>query len=404
MKRILFVDDETSFLDGVRRMLLSERERWQMKFLTSGEDALSACAEQPFDVVVSDLRMPGMDGIELLGKIRELYPETARILISGNSEFTLPSRAVSVAYRILVKPCHEPELRQALERVFSLQDVLGDASLREIIGTLGELPSLSATYTALTDALNDPESSMRTITQIIQKDAAMCAKILQVVNSGFFGLALQSIGLEHAVSYLGLDTIRTLALHSETFRVFVPDKRIPGQFLREMQQEAQNAAIVVSSLALQRKVREAALVAALLHEIGTLVLASSMPQKFLAVLEMMKTTGCSRVHAEETILGTTHAEIGAYLLGLWGINNAVIEAIAYHHHPMRVKHIEWDCTYAFYLANLLAHHIKDHPEDVKGEELSEEERDSLKSMGMLPEFASYRSHAAEMLKEQGVLV
>ena len=170
----------------------------------------SACAELPFDVVVSDLRMPGMDGVELLGKIRELYPETARILISGNSEFTLPSRAVSVAYRILVKPCHEPELRQALERVFTLQSVLGNPSLQEIIGTLGELPTLSATYTALTDALNDPDSSMRTITQIIQKDAAMCAKILQVVNSGFFGLALQSIGLEHAVSYLGMDTIRTL--------------------------------------------------------------------------------------------------------------------------------------------------------------------------------------------------
>ena len=110
------------------------------------------------------------------------------------------------------------------------------------------------------------------------------------------------------------------------------------------------------------------------------------------------------MQAEETVLGTTHAEIGAYLLGLWGINNAVIEAIAYHHHPLRVAHLEWDSTSAFYLAHLLAHHVVEHPEDAKGEALEEEERASLKAMGMLNEFASYRRSAVEVLKEHGVSV
>jgi YesN/AraC family two-component response regulator len=86
MKRILFVDDESRVLDGLRRMLYAQRQRWEMEFALGGEAALEACEKGAFDVVVSDMRMPGMDGATLLGHIRDRYPSSARVILSGFSE------------------------------------------------------------------------------------------------------------------------------------------------------------------------------------------------------------------------------------------------------------------------------------------------------------------------------
>ncbi len=122
MKRILFVDDEKNVLDGVRRMLHAARDRWEMEFVTSGDAALAASKKCAFDVVVSDLRMPGMDGAELLGHIRDQFPGTARIILSGYSEPALAARAAPVACRILGKPCNAKELADTIECVCTIQD------------------------------------------------------------------------------------------------------------------------------------------------------------------------------------------------------------------------------------------------------------------------------------------
>jgi HD-like signal output (HDOD) protein len=397
MKRILFVDDEQNILDGVRRMLYGARNRWEMEFVSSGEAALLACKQQAFDVVVSDLRMPGMDGAELLGHIRDQFPATARIILSGYSEITLAARAVPVAHRVLSKPCNETELKDTIERVCTLQDVLCTPGLRQIIGTIGELPSLSSTYMALSQALRDAVTPIPAIAQIIEQDVAMSAKVLQLVNSGFFSFARRATSLQQAVNYLGLDTIKNLALYSETFRIFIPDPRIPELFYRNLQQHSQRTAIVVATLPLTREVRGIALVAALLHDVGTLLLASTMPEEFCAVLVQMNDQGSSQAEAEEALLGISHAEIGAYLLGLWGINEIAVEAIAHHHHPTRISHSGLDCSVALYLAALLTLELEVHPNDPQGEELSEASRKDLEALGVLEQYPSFRSRALEAL-------
>ena len=158
MKRILFVDDDSNILDGIRRMLHPQRNRWEMHFASSGEIALQACAQRNFDVVISDRRMPGMDGGTLLERIHDLYPYTARLILTGHSSVPM-ARVAHVAHRILAKPCSSIELQDAIERVCTLQDLFCTPELRKIIGTIGELPSLSATYTALTRAVQDPATS-----------------------------------------------------------------------------------------------------------------------------------------------------------------------------------------------------------------------------------------------------
>lgn len=400
MKRILFVDDEKNILDGVRRMLHSARNRWEMAFFSSGEAALLASKERAFDVVVTDLRMPGMDGAELLGQIRQQFPGTARIILSGYSEPALAARAAPVAYRVLGKPCNVKELTDTIERVCTLQDVLCTPALRQIIGTITELPSWSSAHAALIVALRDPCTPIADVVTIIQQDVAMSAKVLQLVNSGFLGLPHKATTVEHAVNYLGLDKIRTLALDSETFRVLVPDERLPDSFGRTTQQHSQRTAIIAGGLALAPELREAAFVAGLLHDVGKLVLASTMPDVFCAVVAKMNDQGSTQAEAEEELLGISHAEIGAYLLGLWGINDMVVEAIAHHHHPTRVSEAGLDCAGAVYMADLLAHELEIHPNDPLGEELRTADRKDLEVLGVLHQFPSFRADALEALNQQ----
>lgn len=395
MKRILFVDDESKILDGLKRMLRPDRSHWEMEFAIGGEAALKACESTPFDVVISDMRMPGMDGATLLGHIREQYPGTARIILSGYSEITAATRAVHVAHRFLAKPCNATELHATIERVCTLQDVLCTPEIRQVIGTVGTLPSLSSTYVALTRALGQPDTSIDTVAEILSHDVAMSAKVLQLVNSAFFGLAQTVSSLQRAASYLGLETIKNLALVSEAFKIFVPHGCIPQSEFEAIQNQAQMTAAIAVVLPGDPKTREITVLAALLHDVGRLVLATKLPDQFCAVIAHTKAKGCEPFQAEEEILGTSHAEIGAYLLGLWGLPNLAVEAIAHHHHPDRIPHTDFDSSIALFVAGLLAYEIQAHPKDATGAELREYDRECLEKLGLLARFPEFRSLASQ---------
>jgi HD-like signal output (HDOD) protein/CheY-like chemotaxis protein len=396
MKRILFVDDDTNVLDGIRRILHAERKRWDMQFAVGGEAALQACETGSFDVVITDMRMPGMDGATLLGHIRDRFPGTARIVLSGYAEGALATRAIPVAHRFLTKPCGAAELQDAIERVCALQEIMYAPELRRIIGAIGELPSLSRTYASLAQAVADPNASISRVADIIEQDLAMSAKVLQLVNSAFYGLAQNATSLRAAAGYLGMDTIKNLALATETFRVLVPHSSISESVCETIQKHAYSTAAIVAKLPLDPKIRDGAVVAALLHDVGKLILASRMPTEFCSTLALARERKCESFEAEEEILGTSHAEIGAYLLGLWGIPNHVVEAIAHHHHPTRVPHSGFDGSIAVYVADLLAHGLEDHPQDLGGFEPREADRAVLETLGILPRFEEFRKSATQI--------
>lgn len=395
MKRILFVDDESRILEGIRRMMHADRDRWEMQFALGGEAALQACMANSFDVVVSDLRMPGMDGATLLHHIRDRYPGTARIVLSGYSEAALAERAVPVAHRFLSKPCHASEFRSAIERVCSLQDILDKPEIRKIVGTVSELPSLSSTYMRLMQAVNNPNTAINQVAEIIEQDVAMSAKVLQLANSAFFGLAQKVTSLTSAATYLGMATIKNLALASEAFRVFVPDARIPPSFCESIQKHSQSTSAIAGRLPVEQGFRDVTAVAALLHDIGSLILACKMPEEFCSTRSMAIELGCKIYEVEEDLLGTSHAEIGAYLLGLWGISNPAVEAIAHHHKPTRIPHSGFDSTVAVYVADLLSHELEMHPEDSMGLEIEESDRACLDTLGILPRFPEFRALALQ---------
>lgn len=389
MKRILFVDDESKILDGIRRMLHADRKRWDMHFAVGGNEALQAFEAGNFDVVVSDMRMPGMDGATLLSHIRERFPGTARIILSGYSDVALTTRAISVAQRYIAKPCNASEIQSVIERACALQDVIGTAEIQKLVGMIGELPSLSNSYLALAQAVQAPDTTIEKVAQIIEQDIAMSAKVLQLVNSSFFGLARTVTTVHTAVGYLGIETVKNLALASEAFRMFVPDPRIPTEVCESMQEHAKRTAAIAATLPVDPKAKDVIVLAALLHDVGRLVLASKMPDKFCAVLSLASQRKCESFEAEEELMGTSHAEIGAYLLGLWGIPNLVVDAIAHHHRPTRIPHSGFDSTVAVYVADLLAH------QDSTGRELRESDRVCLEAVGVLSQFAEFCERALQ---------
>jgi HD-like signal output (HDOD) protein len=305
------------------------------------------------------MRMPVMDGATLLGHVKDMLPDTARLILSGYSDIALAKRAIPVAHRVLAKPCSGTELEATIQSLCSLQELLCAPSLRRLIGAIGELPSLSSTYTGLLRVTQDPNTSLADVAAVIETDVAMAAKVLQLVNSGFFGLAQSISSLQWAIGYLGMETMRNLALASDTFRVFIPAPSIPLSFLDDLHRHAQRSALIAGTLPLPLHLRDLAIIAALLHDIGELVLACKLPRDFLAARERMSSVGCSRVEAEEQIIATSHAEIGAYLLGLWGIDSVIVEAVAHHHRPSRIPHVCLDVSTAVYLADRLAHDLTD---------------------------------------------
>ena len=115
--RILFVDDESMILDGIRRSFFEEE--WDMHFVTSGDEALEILAEVTFDVVVTDMRMPGMNGMELLSIVQQRHPDVTRIVLSGCADAKTYHESREVADHWLDKPCDPELLRSVLVMAYA---------------------------------------------------------------------------------------------------------------------------------------------------------------------------------------------------------------------------------------------------------------------------------------------
>lgn len=400
MRRILFVDDEPAVLEELQRTLRPQHQQWEMAFVPNGEAALAMLAASPFDVIVSDLRMPGMDGASLLARVREQYPEVVRILLSRQSDLENAFRAVPVAHQFLAKPCDATMLRVAVERACHLKALLSDEALRRTVGELGELPSLPRIYQALTAALADPDASLQKIAKIVEQDLGISAKILQLVNSAVFGLSQSMTNVRSAVSYLGTNTLKSLVLSLEVFHTFEVEATIPGFSMEELQRHAQLTAQIATHLPVPRHLTDVVLVSAMLHDVGKLILAWKLPLRLKEALKTSQAEACPLYWVEKRHAGITHAEIGAYLLGLWGLPYAVVEAVALHHAPSRVPHQGFDAVASVYVANLLAHELEAGQVQERPESSFAAEAEHLESLGVTEDLPEWRSMAAELLSAE----
>ena len=231
MKTLLFVDDEPNVLQGLQRQLRPLRAEWDMYFVEGGQKALDFLATRPVDIVVSDMMMPGMDGEQLLLEIVKRHPQTIRIILSGHSEREAALRLVGPAHQYLSKPCDANELRQAITRAFALRTLLDNDRLKRLVNRIRTLPTLPASQNQLAEELQKESPSIERVGEIISHDLGMTAKILQIVNSAFFGLGQPVSNVSEAAIYLGLGTIHSLMLSVGIFSQF--DQKICKTFSLE---------------------------------------------------------------------------------------------------------------------------------------------------------------------------
>ncbi|MEJ5237871.1 MAG: response regulator [Limisphaera sp.] len=354
--RILFVDDEPMVLDGLRRALRSMRTQWIMEFATSGAEALARLEKSPFDVLVSDMRMPGMNGVELLRAVMQRWPEVVRLILSGQADEQQILQCVGLAHQYLAKPCDPESLRSAIHRATVAGHSLNNPRLRQLLGRLDHLPSVPRLYEELLQKLEDPETTLEELAAVVARDPAMTAQILKLVNSAFFGLPHTVADIQEAVGFLGLNTLKTLVLALHAFHQY--ESRNLGWFpyealWRHSLEVGARARQWAREMQASTDVAEQAAVAGLLHDVGQLVLAVNLGEEYAQIWREARQQTLPLDEAEQAALGTTHAEVGGYLLGLWGLPEPVVEAIAHHHQPGNPASPEFSALTAVHLAETL---------------------------------------------------
>jgi putative nucleotidyltransferase with HDIG domain len=355
-KRILFVDDEPNVLNALRRMLRPMRTEWDMEFAPGGREALDVLATGHFDVVVSDMRMPGIDGEGLLGEIMRRYPHVVRIILSGQSSKESTVKSIGVAHQFLAKPCDAEKLMQTIEHAFALRDLLTDKSLKETLSQMGSIPSMPALYAELVEELQHLDASAQRVGQIVAQDPGMTVKVLQLVNSAFFGLPRRVSNPEQATALLGVDTMKVLVLSIDVFSRF-SETSVSGFSPEAVQKHSSEIAALAKRIAVSfkapREVADAAMMAGFLHDVGKLILAQNLPEQYQQITTLSREGNVPICQAERDVLGATHAEVGAYVLGLWGLSDAIVEATAFHHNPSRSFGKSFSVLTAVHVANAL---------------------------------------------------
>ena len=360
-RRILFTEDEPNVLRGLRRLFQSMEMQWDVVFAESAQAALHLLEQAPLDVLVSDIRMPGMDGAQLLTTVAERYPHLIRIILSGHADQRTILQSVMSAHQYLAKPC-DPELLQAtIARACALCDKLTDTSLQRAVCGLRTLPSSPDLYLQLCKTIEDVNCPLEQIGSIMARDIAMTAHLLKLVNSAFFGVHGAVSSPFKAVELLGRDLIKALAVSSNFFAPCDP-ACLRQLDLAAVYRRGLETAILAKKIAqevcLQPRVADEAYTAGLLHGVGKLVVACNLEASYREVCNLIHQQELTDWEAERSVLGTTHAEIGAYLIELWGLPQPIIESLAFYNCLSTSSERSFGPWSAVYIARILIDEIE----------------------------------------------
>ena len=358
MTRVLFVDDEPLVLEGLQRMLRPLRQEWQMDFLPGGVEALRFMEQTPVDVVVSDMRMPGMNGAQFLNEVMKRHPQTVRLILSGHADRELILQCIGTTHQYLSKPCDAETLQRTVRRAGLLGNSLQNEAVKRLTTRMDRLPTIPSLYTRMIETLQSPDASLEDVALIVQRDPGMTAKILQLVNSAFFGLSRSIASPAEALSYLGMETVKSLVLSLHVFSQY--ETASPGgislaQVWTHSLRTAEAARMIARLEGLPKKEQDEAFVGGLLHDTGKVVLACNCAWDYLKVCRLAQKQNISLIEAEGQVFSCTHAEVGGYLLGLWGLPVPVVEVLAFHHAPAASLNERFSPVTAVHAANALVH-------------------------------------------------
>lgn len=397
IKRLLLVDDDPLVLHLLKQELRDLREKWQMEFAPNAIAALDLMSRAPVDVIVTDVLMPDMNGAVLLEKVMRQWPATVRIAFTTPANFAANKGLVAPAHQHVAKGGDFRALRDALDRLLGTDQLLSNGKFRQTLAGMSSLPSLPSLYVDLLQELNSDDPSLERVGRTIAKDLGLSARILQLANSAFFGRARAVSDPGEAVMYMGVETTKALVLslkvlsqvHEIKIKEFNPD-----QLFKHSWATALMAKTICEMEFVNRTTADEAFIAGLLHDVGKLVFATNFPENYQLATQLSQKNHLPFFAAEQQIYGATHAEVGAYLLAIWGLSSPIVEAVAHHHQPMRNATSAFTPTTAVHVANFLSN--SHHHAEPNG--IHDVDQDYLKKIGLGERFKVWREACLEKAK------
>jgi HD-like signal output (HDOD) protein/CheY-like chemotaxis protein len=354
---LLVADPDIRVLREMRQMLEPMQPHWTLFFCDDIEDAIRMLEEQTIDVVIADGQLPGIKDRHLLDYVRVRSPRTVRFVMAREADHDSLAETLVIAHQYLPKPCRLQLIMEALQRIDTTQQGAENPVLEQLVRGIGMLPTLPSTYTELMQLFQNPEVSIKEVTARIERDFAISVEVLRLVNSGYFSLRQYVTDLQQAVMLLGINTVRSLV---QTVALF---SAIEDEKARSMRQEMymhvvqvnQHARVIGRVLNVDSTTQDHISLAALLHDIGKLIFSSYLSQDYFPTISLAKATRLPLHQVERQIFGVTHAELGAYLLGLWGFSDNILTAVGFHHNPSRRQGPHNPVLTAVHLADVLYH-------------------------------------------------
>jgi HD-like signal output (HDOD) protein/CheY-like chemotaxis protein len=326
----LFVDDDAAMCEMYREFSHVLQEHYEVLTAQSGSEGLKLLHTRKFDVVVVDLTMPEMDGLQFLAHVVRHQPDCARLIVSGYADRLKLAKCLFIGHRYFNKPCPVEPLADLLIRLASFRDLVSNDKVRRIIGGIGALPGPPETFLKIEKALESPHVSMQEIAEVIEHDVVVTAKLLQIVNSAQFGIRHKVVSITEAVQLVGVESVRGLVLGLQAFASYKehPGKKAPpAQLWDHSLRTALLARRICRSQGFPLQTSDRAFLAGLLHDVGRIVIDANAPEERAEVNDFAKNYGVSIAESERRRFGATHAEIGGYLLALWGIDDEVIRIV-----------------------------------------------------------------------------
>lgn len=398
-RRVVFVDDDPLVLRSIRRLMSRSLASWDLVFASSGDEALAAMAAAPVDVVVSDLNMGQMDGAALLQQVQDQAPEVVRIILSGSTSREEACLTTSVAHQFLAKPFDSSELSATLTRALSMRGILGDDRLRQLVAGANELPAVPALYVALTEILRRDDASLVDVAALVEQDPAASARMMQLTCSSFIGRRTPPRNIREAVIYVGVKVVKALVLTHHIVTQF--KTRLPGVSADQVQEHGTRTGALASLMLAGSDLADDAFLAGMLHGVGRLLLASRTPRRYRQVLQVHTRDGVSLARAERDLLGASHAEVGAYLFGLWGLPHSIVDAVATCHRPTAIQGDDLGVAAAVYLASRLIDD-PDAPVSACGDDHQHLDAGLVERLGGTTALEGWRAAARQLLQSSSV--
>jgi len=404
---VLFVDDERPVLDGLRRRLKGQETCWRMLFAQSGGAALDIMAEQAVDVIVTDMKMPGMDGAALLDRVRTLYPGAARIILSGFAEREAIFRTLGPAHQYFSKPCNTTTLVGAIERSLWVRSRLNSPDLLALVAGANCLPAMPHALSELFAHLQSPNGSAAEAARIIGRDIGLTTQLLKYTNSAYFCPRSSVSDVLSAVRLLGFDLLRSLVVLAGVFESF-RDANIDLDVIKRLQDRSLMIGALARRIAghegLSPILVEQSHCAGMLAHVGFLMLFANWPDKVARLQRDLDGSGGEITSSERRIFnGGGHPELGGALLGLWGFSDPVVEAVLLHHRPGLGEFCDAAGMSPVAAVHAAQHLVKPVPAGTPPEDSWAAGLDMayLARIGMVDHVADWARHAADVRRESG---